>query len=325
MPINPNDIAAPGSKFRIINDDPRIQQPGATPQMDSPFGVLDIQLQQLQDSFREREGNLEAYKLKSSEHNYHVNKLQTEYDDRKFEMTQTRGALDVIQQAMAAGKMDEAAGNQAMYSLVLPREAVQAMFPKAPQMGAPASKTKREYFDEITKGAIAGADKTGAGWFDNIPMAIEQNSLAQEYVRLQGDAGYWGMGTVEQSQFDRRFDVNAKNTVGARWDPDDPIVKGLRSTGSNKLLERFASMISSFGKSLIEEKRRQQKEEGQKKKRSIRGFGGMGGFGVAPPPRTAPTQTTGQDASRSQLLARYKALGGSKTQAGRDFADQNLR
>lgn len=319
MPINPKDIQTdPNAQFRVgptsMGELAAAQQsvpgPGSA-QADTPFSVLETQLDQLWDAFSEQGRNLRTSGLSAKEHNRQMSRMQSEYDKRKFEMTQTRGAMDVIQQLKASGDMDEAAATKAMYSLVLPREAVQAMFPKEQKLGAPGSPKQLEYFGDITKKAIKGAESTGAGWFDGAPFNVSQESLSLEYLKAQGTIGYWGANPTAQRRFDMQFDLNAKNSAGVQWNPDSTEVKALRSDGSNKLLDRFATKFTAMGQSLIDERDRQQKQQRKRSATKPR-LGGVGSFGDPRPLRTAPTQAAGraadepiaEDAQGNQLVFR---------------------
>ncbi len=271
MPIDPRNIADPNATFRITADDltpaesalaasqgspVRAAAPGTQSTADRPESILEQHLQGLQDSFREREGNLKAFGLKENEHNFHVQKLQREYDDRKFEMMQTRGALDVIQRAMAAGQMDETAGNQAMYSLVLPREAVQAMFPKPQQTGVARRPFTQRYLKEVQdqfKEAAKEAPTTPSYLprrFEDVP----QEGLIEVYLQQRAFQGYDALPPIEQKQYDAAIDSAARDDRNLQWDPSSTDIKSLRTYG-NRLLGSLARKISPFARSIAKTKR----------------------------------------------------------------------
>jgi len=190
---------------------PALDQPAP----DHPLGILDQQFQDLQDEFRPREQRLVGDKLPTKEHRRQISLLQREYDGRKSKLTQTRNALGVITRAVQNETIDEDAGKKAMFGLVLPREATDAMFPRPISPGAEPTPFSPSALKDVTEFAGEFADAAESEG-DLIPFNRDpknKDSLIKQYQEYQTGTGYHSdkTSTARRQQLDQVWDSKMRS------------------------------------------------------------------------------------------------------------------
>lgn len=240
-----------GARGPIRQSEEVVQDAG--PPDDSPQGLIGQQLQNLQQAFKPRLAKLEAAGLNRKEHNFHIDKLQAEYDQEKGRITEHQFTMDVLQRAMDNETLDPEAGIKAQYAEVLPREAVAAMFPRPesqPQGRVPFSPSALQSYSELAGKFADGADKEMTPNYRSIFKSKPDSprlrgSLISQYRRYQEVIGYFDPRTtvMQQRQMDHSWDdmMKAGGDKYAAWTPMD--VTPLRPYAST--LERSFSRVTN--------------------------------------------------------------------------------
>ena len=135
--------------------------PVTAPQVD-PYKIIDKNLGELKNNFKNRVETLKGYKLAPDAFNKILAQMQEEYDNSKAKVASTRLQLDTIKQGVASGQIDPINGQKAMMQLVVPQGTVEAMFPKPEKQPTPLAtgvspsgmEALVERFDTLRKGML---------------------------------------------------------------------------------------------------------------------------------------------------------------------------
>lgn len=204
----------------------------------NPYVVLDKNLTDLQDYYKAKEQNLRKYKLPPQGHNQVVAGMQAEYDQAKLAVAGVRTQLDNIRQGITSGQIDPELGKQAMFSLVLPKETLEAMYPRPTKSGqggfAPG---EAQSYDKAFR--AAGASTVVAPWFS--ANYSDPNALKEQYFSARAMAGYDSKNASDKIAFDLTWDkaMGADKKTLKAWKgliKDDPEIKMSR-TYDSRLLE----------------------------------------------------------------------------------------
>jgi len=257
---------------------------------DTPYSVLDNQLSQLQEYYKDQQNKLTAQRPDQEQWNKTIAGMQSDYDAHAFKINSLRGQLDSIKKNVT----DPNLANEAMWRLVVPPEQAAGMFPnpeKAEPRGRLTPSEFKTYKDEFVAKIKSVEDKPF--WGRN---TLDPNKLKQAYFDSREAFGYDNqMNTDEKKAFDMAWDSGIRksgkkfNTMWSDLMKNDPDVFSSRTYG-NRMLNVAAKKVSPLAASIQE---------------------------------TKPVNAT-KVKSKETLLAEYKKLGGSKTQEGRAFADKYL-
>jgi len=246
------------------------EQPPTAPAVEQstlpdPISVLDGQLKVLQDSFAQRAQRVKDYGFKKAEeHNYHIGKLQSEYDARKLEIMQVRGTLDTIRGAIDSGHIDPEAGAKAMYGLVFPKDVVKAMYPEP--AAAPEEPTRRPFAPSTMEdyrelaGNIAKAAEKDRSYIPFYGGPVPQQELVKQYLVFRQATGYDSsqVTPAEQRQLDANWDAVMRSKGSYQWDLTAPEIKALRTYG-DPVLKAAANKVSPMARGLAAQQKQQQK------------------------------------------------------------------
>jgi len=205
----------------------------------NPYVVLDKNLTDLWDYYAAKEKNLREYKLPPQGHNQVVAGMQAEYDQAKLAVAGVRTQLDNIRQGITSGQIDPELGKQAMFSLVLPKETLDVMYPKPTkpeQSGGFAPGEEKSYQAEFEK---AGKSTIVAPWLST--NYSDPNALKEQYFSARATAGYDSKNVSDKIAFDLTWDkaMGADKKTLKAWKgliKDDPDIKMSR-THDLRLLE----------------------------------------------------------------------------------------
>jgi hypothetical protein len=135
---------------------------------------------------------------------------------------------------MDLGIIDEATGNKLKWGAVVPKEALDMMFPE-PEKGPgfyrrPFTPTAMKDFQLRIKEFVKAADVVRPGIFNDRPT---HQSLLKKYRAWQTSIGYHGaLSNAEQNQVDREWDAwIASKEPKSGWNPTTREVRALRAKG----------------------------------------------------------------------------------------------
>lgn len=256
---------------------------------DTPYSILDNQLSQLQEYYKDQQNKLADQRPDQEQWNRTIAGLQSDYDAHAFKINSLRSQLDGIKKNVS----DPNLANEAMWRLVTPPEQAAAMFPnqKAEPRGRFTPGEFKTYKDEFVLGIKTAEDKPF--WGRN---TVDPEKLKQRYFDSRETYGYDDqMNSSEKKAFDMAWDSAIKKSgdkfsnVWSDLMKNDPDVFSSRTYG-NRMLNVAAKKVSPLAASVQASK----------------------------PTDTKPVE------SKQTLLVEYKKLGGSKTPEGRTFADKYL-
>lgn len=245
---------------------PAIPVTPATPSVPEPMDILSGHLDSLQQTFRQKEQQLRSLtegpnRITPAQYASQIQRLQADYDQQKAQITQTQGTFSVLQSAIESGRIDPDTGRKAMYSLVLPKEAVYALYPKAE--AASAEPTRRpfsptallDYAD--TAAEFAQAVDRRSFFSPASAEIVPQTDLLKQYTAWRTQSGYDSLTANEQRQLDAEWDAVMRGDPRRQWDTSDPQIKALRTYG-DPVLRAAATRVSPLARELAAEQKRQQ-------------------------------------------------------------------
>jgi hypothetical protein len=188
-----------------------IQQP---PGGIDPYKVVDRNLDELKDFYREKEKTLKSYGLAPEAHNQAIAQIQQEYNQAKLKTTMTRLQLDDIKHGIASGQIDPSLGQEAMIRMVVPEETANALFPKQSkqQRGRFTPNEFKSYvseFSDAIKSAIVRP------WLSR--NYADPETLKEQYFTQRAKYGYdEDLNPTEKKAFDLAWDQAVGNNNKAK-------------------------------------------------------------------------------------------------------------
>jgi len=230
----------------------------------------DQEYEYLQSQYTSEARALEQATMSDRDFGQRVNQLNTKYTQLvnkfKFQAQQEAQQLQQIDMLVQQGQIDEAAGREASWRLVLPPETERAMFPSQGAQATPYSMSQMRgaisaSIDEFAQGAT---DTPGLEWGD---PKKEVGSLINQYMQWRNMTGYDNLNPVRQNQLDIQWDAKMRDEDKfEKWFTDDkkrkPLaqVSALRPTGrigdamKKRVLGSLSTTISPIGASIKKEK-----------------------------------------------------------------------
>jgi hypothetical protein len=221
---------------------------------ETPYSILDNQLSQLQEYYKDQQNKLAEQRPSQEDWNKTIAGMQSDYDAHKFKIDTLRGQLDSIKKNVS----DPNLANEASWRLVVPQEQAAGMFPN-PEKAEPRGRfTPGEFetYKKQFKTDIAGAeDKPLFG-----RNTIDPTKLKQAYFSAREAYGYDNqMNSDEKKAFDMAWDSSV-NSSGKKFSTawtdlkkNDPDVFSSRTYG-NRMLNVAAKKVSPLAASIQETK-----------------------------------------------------------------------
>lgn len=202
--------------------------PASTPQL-----MLENNYRQLQDWGQRQEQELQSLNLDDEMFNEKLEKLQTDFDKKRADIEANMNTVRQSQHWIDMGIIDSATGERLKWGAVVPKEALDMMFPE-PETGPGfyrrpfTSEQMKEYEKSVEKYAEDARTYSGPG--KNQPSFA---SLFTQYKTWQTAIGYHGgLSNAEQRQVDNKWDAWVREEYPrAKWDSTSRAVRALRAKG----------------------------------------------------------------------------------------------
>lgn len=210
-----------------------LPSPASTPQL-----MLENNYRQMQDWGRKRDQELRSLGLDDEMLGEKLQELQAEVDKRRADIETNINTVRQTQNWIDLGIIDNATGEKLKWGAVVPKEALDMMFPE-PETGpgfyrrpfTPGTKGQMEEYRKTIK-QFVGAAEIDVPWGQDKPPTYE--SLLKQYKAWQTSIGYHGaLSNAEQRQVDREWDVWVKSTYPeTAWYPQArQEIRALRAKG----------------------------------------------------------------------------------------------
>jgi hypothetical protein len=211
----------------------------------TPYGVVDTQLENLWQEFNNQARNLRNSGLTAVQYNRTLTNMQADYDERKSRILGLRNQLDAIKRNVEDDIIDSKLGNEAMWRLVLPPEHAAAMFPRpvaVERERVPLSPSALESHGALMEAIAAETPETQRGWKWEpltgfrwgFPTRTFENMLIQ-YDKWRDQIGYDNFTLGQQKQLDIKWDAVMKIHKEYEWNSTDPRIKARRTYGQQLL------------------------------------------------------------------------------------------
>ncbi len=214
-----------------------------------PDSIMRRRLEALKAHYKNKQSVLKGYKLSPKQHNSIVKNMQNEYDEQKFGMIAARLQVEDIKRGVAAGDIEQGAGEEAMLRLILPKEHVNALFPKEGKERTPLSPPALKGHLEKQEEFAEAAPSTGQFFTGQANEPRTQEDLVRQYIHWREQFGYDNFTPGQQRQLDIQWDNLMFDRPKYEWKPDSPEIKSLRTYG-NRLSRAIGPKISPFAKSV---------------------------------------------------------------------------
>ncbi len=215
-----------------------------------PDSIMRRRLDALKAHYKNKQSVLKGYKLSPKQHNSIVKRMQDEYDEQKFGMIAARLQVEDIKRGVAAGDIEQGAGEEAMLRLILPKEHVNALYPKEGTERTPLSPSALGGHEKMQEEFVGAAEKQDPHWW--LPGGFErrtQEATMRQYLGWREAAGYDNFTPGQQRQLDIQWDDTIAGKGQYEWDPASPEIKSLRTYG-NRLSRAIGPKISPLAKSV---------------------------------------------------------------------------
>ena len=243
-------------------------------QQQDPWGTLQGQHEQeyghLKRQYENEARALESVQMSSRDFGQRASMLNAKHEGilNKFKLKASQQAqqLEQIDMLVQQGQIDEAAGREASWRLVLPQETERAMFPGQETQQTPYSMSQMRgaistSIDEFAQGA---ADVPG--WSEKMKWGDPQKetgSLVNQYMEWRELIGYDILKPVRQNQLDMQWDAKMRDEDKFdKWFTDDkkrtPLaqVSALRPTGriGDAMKKRVVGRLNPIAASIKKQK-----------------------------------------------------------------------
>jgi len=215
-----------------------------------PDSIMKRRLEALKAHYKNKQNILKGYKLSPKQHNGIVKRMQDEYDEQKFGMISARLQVEDIKRGITTGDIEQGAGEEAMLRMILPKEHINAMFPKEGTERTPLSPTALGGHEKMQREFVSAAEKESPHFW--LPQTFErrtQEATMRQYLGWREAAGYENFTPGQQRQLDIQWDDIIAGKGQYEWDPASPQIKALRTYG-NKLSRAIAPRISPLARSV---------------------------------------------------------------------------
>lgn len=249
----------------------------------TPYTVLDENLTQMQEYFKNQENQLKRTMLTDREYSSQIDRLQKEYDLNKSNIVSHRQRLDMIKKFTNEGLVSPDQAEKAMWSTVLPNEAMRAMYPpvkeeKFETLFSPSQ--LQSHLGPMVDFAVSAEQRPGKyKTILGIPQLLggkkegprTQGSLLQQYITWRQQIAYDSMSSTKQRQLDQQWDALMRNGITDRegetilppnneWNPQSTEVQAWRQKGP--LIKAARKFITPFGTSILAGKKEKEIESG---------------------------------------------------------------
>ena len=160
-----------------------------------------------------------------------IQDLQVEYDTRMDEIEANMNTVRQTQNWIDLGIIDSAMGEKLKWGAVVPKEALDMMFPE-PEAGptrAPFSPTQMGKQGKVIKQFAKAAEEVDVPGFWDQPT---HDTMLKQYKTWRTAVGYDAMSFSQQRQLDNEWDTwVGQEKPQAKWNPTAKEVRALRAKG----------------------------------------------------------------------------------------------
>ncbi len=215
--------------------------PASTPQL-----YLENQYRLLQSQAADWEKNLQSQGLDEEAYANEIGRMQEQITEQVSAFQAKAQQLTAIK-GMAGITMDEEAATKANWAAVLPREVIEAMYPKPedePDRGRLSINTLDKISDSIEEFGVQIPKTTvekrygkslgmTADWLKRDVKGYAQADVMKMYLKWRTMIGYDGFESpIERRQVDQEWDNWVASQKGNwKWNPDSKLIKAYRARG----------------------------------------------------------------------------------------------
>ncbi len=196
----------------------------------TPMLMLENNYRQTQAWLDKREQELQSMELSSDKFAEGIDKLQVDYDTRMDDIETNMNTVRQTQHWIDIGIINETMGAKLKWGAVVPKEALDMMFPE-PDTGItrrPLTPDQMVDYRTIIKDRVNKAEEVDVPGFWDRPTHA---TMLKQYKVWQTEVGYAGFQAHVQRQLDQEWDIWAEKESKASWNPAANEVRALRAKG----------------------------------------------------------------------------------------------
>jgi hypothetical protein len=171
---------------------------------DSPYSVVDQQLEVLRQRFSDQANKLRSKGLPAQQHNKILAGMQADYDTQKYKIADVKTQLDGIQSAIDSGAVDPEVGRRTQWQVAAPHMAA-AMAPRPVAEKTPLAPGSLDNQQKLMVEFAKSADKEDRSLTGYWLPPRKLDSLIEKYQAYRAESGYDQLPPGQQQQIDLRW------------------------------------------------------------------------------------------------------------------------
>ena len=199
----------------------------------NPREVIQQQFQQMHNQFAEQEQILQRTPMSDEDFTNSMAELQSKYVQAKSKFDSSTAELDTVERLTQQGLITPEAGEQAMFKMVMPPEATQAMYPRQATERRPSRPLTPGQTENFNESILEHAKSAPSiPWYQRPGRADKtQASLVDAYMKWRERIQYDAYEPHHQKQLDVEWDSVMAGDDEYDWNPNSPGVSILRTKG----------------------------------------------------------------------------------------------